>query len=72
MIKDYQQQKTLRDGYDFCIIGAGPAGITLGLRLAAARTTAEQQLSRSVPDATPDRLQHHAVLAGLRQAPSQP
>ena len=36
MIKDYQQQKTLRDGYDFCIIGAGPAGITLALRLAAA------------------------------------
>lgn len=36
MIKDYQQQKTLRDSYDFCIIGAGPAGITLGLRLAAA------------------------------------
>lgn len=34
MIKDYQSQKELRDGYDFCIIGAGPAGITLALRLA--------------------------------------
>ncbi len=29
MIKDFQQHKTLRDNYDFCIIGAGPAGITL-------------------------------------------
>ncbi|MBF8805626.1 GMC family oxidoreductase [Pseudomonas asiatica] len=36
MIRDYQQQKALRDSYDVCIIGAGPAGITLGLRLAAA------------------------------------
>ena len=34
MIKDYQSQKKLRDHYDFCIIGAGPAGITLALRLA--------------------------------------
>jgi choline dehydrogenase-like flavoprotein len=34
MIKDYQSQKELRDHYDFCIIGAGPAGITLALRLA--------------------------------------
>ncbi|MNG72663.1 Fructose dehydrogenase large subunit [compost metagenome] len=36
MIKDYQTQKALRDAYDFCIIGAGPAGITLALRLATA------------------------------------
>ena len=34
MIKDYQTQKELRERYDFCIIGAGPAGITLALRLA--------------------------------------
>ncbi|MDB5996625.1 MAG: Choline dehydrogenase [Pseudomonas sp.] len=34
MIKDYQSQKELRDVYDVCIIGAGPAGITLALRLA--------------------------------------
>ena len=34
MIKDYQSQKVLRDQYDFCIIGGGPAGITLALRLA--------------------------------------
>jgi choline dehydrogenase-like flavoprotein len=34
MIKDYQSQKELRDLYDFCIIGGGPAGITLVLRLA--------------------------------------
>ncbi|MHC8320945.1 FAD-dependent oxidoreductase [Pseudomonas sp. GB2N2] len=34
MIKDYQTQKELRDVYDVCIIGAGPAGITLALRLA--------------------------------------
>lgn len=34
MIKDYQSQKELRDSYDFCIIGGGPAGITLALRLA--------------------------------------
>ncbi|MEX3772716.1 FAD-dependent oxidoreductase [Pseudomonas sp. MYb118] len=34
MIKDYQSQKELREAYDICIIGAGPAGITLALRLA--------------------------------------
>lgn len=34
MIKDYQTQKELRDNYDFCIIGGGPAGITLALHLA--------------------------------------
>ncbi|MHC8332721.1 FAD-dependent oxidoreductase [Pseudomonas sp. LB3P25] len=34
MIKDYQSQKELRGYYDFCIIGAGPAGITLALHLA--------------------------------------
>ena len=36
MIKDYQTHKALRDDYDFCIIGGGPAGITLALRLAEA------------------------------------
>ena len=36
MIKDYQTHKELRDDYDFCIIGGGPAGITLALRLAEA------------------------------------
>lgn len=36
MIKDYQTQKALRGPYDFCILGAGPAGITLALRLAGA------------------------------------
>jgi choline dehydrogenase-like flavoprotein len=34
MIKDYQLHKELKDEYDFCIIGGGPAGITLALRLA--------------------------------------
>ena len=36
MIKDYEAEKTLRKAYDVCIIGAGPAGITLALRLAEA------------------------------------
>ena len=36
MIKDYQTQKELRDAYDFCVVGAGPAGITLATRLAKA------------------------------------
>lgn len=36
MIKDYETDKTLRNAYDVCIIGAGPAGITLALRLAEA------------------------------------
>lgn len=34
MIKDYQVQKELKDQYDFCVVGGGPAGITLALRLA--------------------------------------
>lgn len=36
MIKDFQSDKSLRKAYDVCIIGAGPAGITLALRLAEA------------------------------------
>lgn len=36
MIKDYQTQKELRAHYDFCILGAGPAGITVALKLARA------------------------------------
>lgn len=34
MIRDFQQGKNLSH-YDVCVIGAGPAGITLALRLAA-------------------------------------
>jgi choline dehydrogenase-like flavoprotein len=36
MIKDFEAEKTLREAYDVCIIGAGPAGITLALQLAQA------------------------------------
>ncbi|MER2298690.1 MAG: GMC family oxidoreductase [Pseudomonas sp.] len=36
MIMDYDADKRLREAYDFCIVGAGPAGITLALRLAGA------------------------------------
>jgi choline dehydrogenase-like flavoprotein len=33
MIIDYQARKELKAKYDFCIVGGGPAGITLALRL---------------------------------------
>lgn len=36
MIRDFQTQKELRTYYDFCILGGGPAGITLALKLAGA------------------------------------
>lgn len=36
MIRDFQAHKELRSHYDFCILGAGPAGITLALKLAQA------------------------------------
>jgi choline dehydrogenase-like flavoprotein len=36
MIKDFQTEKRFRDVYDCCVIGSGPAGITVALRLAKA------------------------------------
>jgi choline dehydrogenase-like flavoprotein len=35
MLKDFQTDKRFRDDYDCCVIGSGPAGITVALRLAA-------------------------------------
>lgn len=34
MLKDFQTEKDFRDSYDCCVIGGGPAGITVALRLA--------------------------------------
>lgn len=36
MLKDFQTDKRFRDLYDCCVIGSGPAGITVAQRLAAA------------------------------------
>lgn len=35
MLKDFQTENRFRDHYDCCVIGGGPAGITVALRLAA-------------------------------------
>lgn len=35
MLKDFQTDNRFRDHYDCCVIGGGPAGITVALRLAA-------------------------------------
>jgi choline dehydrogenase-like flavoprotein len=35
MLKDFQTENRFRDHYDCCVIGGGPAGITIALRLAA-------------------------------------
>lgn len=36
MLSDFQTNKTFRGPYDFCVIGSGPAGMTVALRLALA------------------------------------